>query len=136
MYAYLLEPPMTKSTPKPMLHGLMQYLPQVAIALNDFSVYTDLWSSITGIAMSNSNFLKAGDRIHVLERYMNTREGISRKDDTLPERFLKEGRENDPKQLVVPIDRMLDSYYKVRGYDANGIPTPQTLQKLGIQASA
>jgi aldehyde:ferredoxin oxidoreductase len=28
---------------------------------------------------------------------------------------------------------MLDRYYKLRGYDANGIPTVETLKKLGIE---
>ncbi len=63
---------------------------------------------------------------------MNTREGISRKDDTLPARFLEEGRKCDPEKRTVPIDQMLDKYYKLRGYDANGIPTPERLEKLGL----
>jgi aldehyde:ferredoxin oxidoreductase len=83
--------------------------------------------------MSAGEFLQAGDRIHVLERHMNCREGISRKDDTLPDRLLKEGREEDIKNRTVPLEKMLDKYYKLRGYDTNGIPTVDTLNKLGIQ---
>ena len=64
---------------------------------------------------------------------MNTREGISRKDDTLPDRFLNEGRENDIQRKTVPLEKMLDKYYRLRGYDANGIPTVDTLKMLGIQ---
>ena len=67
-----------------------------------------------------------------MERYMNTREGISRKDDTLPARFLKEGRGNDIYRKMVPLEKMLDKYYKLRGYDSDGIPTPETLKKLNI----
>jgi len=78
------------------------------------------------------NFRKAGERVHVLERYMNTREGISKKDDTLPRRLLTEGRRCDSEQHTVPLAPMLEKYYKIRGYDADGIPTPRTLQKLGI----
>ena len=77
--------------------------------------------------------LKIGRRIQVLERYMNTREGISKKDDTLPGRLLKEGRKNDPKGRTVPLDKMLPRYYRVRGYDKNGIPGDRTLKKLGIE---
>jgi aldehyde:ferredoxin oxidoreductase len=83
--------------------------------------------------MSTAEFLEAGDRIHVLERHMNCREGISRKDDTLPDRFLKEGRQEDLHERTVPLEKMLDKYYRLRGYDANGIPTVDTLEKLGIQ---
>lgn len=132
MFAYTFEPPMTKYTPDFINAFFMQNLPQVAVHLVDYSLYTNLWTSITGIKMSGSEFLRAGERVHVLERYMNTREGISRKDDTLPERFLKETRACDPENKTVPLDKMLDNYYKVRGFDSNGIPTEKTLKKLEI----
>ena len=63
---------------------------------------------------------------------MNTREGISKKDDTLPDRLLNEPRKDDPKGRVVKLDKMLDKYYKLRGYDENGIPKKELLKKLKI----
>lgn len=132
MYSYTLEPPLSRFTPDTTLGILMQNIPQLAIALMDFSLYPQLWSSVTGIKMSSAEFLKAGDRIQVLERYMNTREGVTRKDDTLPPRMLKEGRLCDPDKLVVPLEKLLDRYYRLRGYDSNGIPTDETLRKFGI----
>jgi aldehyde:ferredoxin oxidoreductase len=131
-YAYTGESPLTKYTLDPVLALMMQYLPQVATKLVDFSIYSDLFEAVSGIPMSSAEFLKAGDRIHVLERHMNCREGISRKDDTLPERFLKEGREDDLKNRTVPLEKMIDTYYRLRGYDTDGIPTVDTLKKLGI----
>jgi aldehyde:ferredoxin oxidoreductase len=131
-YAYTAEPPLAKYSPDPVLAALMQYLPGVAIKLVDFSIYSDLFEAVTGVEMSTAAFLEAGDRIHVLERHMNCREGISRKDDTLPERLLVEPREEDLHKRTVPLEKMLDKYYKLRGYDANGIPTVETLKKLGI----
>lgn len=132
MYSYTLEPPLSRFTPDTTLGILMQNIPQLAIALMDFSLYPQLWSSVTGIKMSSGEFLKAGDRIQVLERYMNTREGVTRKDDTLPPRMLKEGRPCDPDKLVVPLEKLLDRYYRLRGYDSNGIPKDETLRKFGI----
>ena len=132
MYAYTLEPPFSKYTSDKFLIKLMQSMPKRAIALLDYSIFTKLWSAITGEKISQREFLKAGERIYVLERYMNVREGISRKDDTLPERLLIEWREDDPQKLTVPLDEMLDEYYKLRGFDKNGIPTEKTLKKLGI----
>jgi len=132
MYAYIMESPLTKYTPNFLLGFLMQNLPKLALGVTDFSIYTKLWSATTGISMSNRNFFRAGDRIHVLERYMNTREGVSRKDDTLPFRLLEEGRSGDALNRTVPLDLMLDRYYRIRGYDKNGIPTSDTLEKLGI----
>ena len=133
-YAYTLESPLTKYTPDLILGLTMQYLPGIATKLVDFSIFAKLFTTVTGIEMPTRKFLEAGARIHVLERYMNTREGISRKDDVLPERFLKQSREEDARQRTVPLDKMLDKYYRIRGYDGNGIPTDATLRKLGIVA--
>jgi aldehyde:ferredoxin oxidoreductase len=83
--------------------------------------------------MSRSAFLKAGERIHILERHMNNREGITRKDDTLPGRFLTEGRKSDPKARVVPLEKMLTSYYRRRSYDSEGRPTAKLMKRLGIE---
>ena len=131
-YAYTAESPLAKYTPDPVLAVMMQYLPGVATKLVDLSIYSGLFESVSGIPMSPADFLTAGDRIHVLERHMNCREGISRKDDTLPDRILNESREDDLNKRTVPLEKMLDKYYKLRGYDANGIPTVDTLKKLGI----
>ncbi|MBR9987567.1 MAG: aldehyde ferredoxin oxidoreductase family protein [Desulfosarcina sp.] len=131
-YAYVLEPPIVKHTPKFMLRLIMQYLPAVAIMLMDISIYSKLWRSVTGLRLNQWQMLKAGARIHVLERTMNTGEGISRKDDTLPRRFLTEGRGCDAKKRTVPLQPMLDAYYRLRGYTPHGIPTEKTLRRLGI----
>ena len=135
LLAYLLEPPLIKYTPPFALALLMQEMPQVAIPLIDYTLYRDFWSAVTGIRMSRWEYLEAGDRITVLERYMNTREGIWRLHDTLPDRFLREGRKSDAKARTVPIEKLRSKYYKKRGYDHNGIPTPKTLKRLGIQTA-
>jgi len=131
-YAFLMESPLSKYTPDFILSKLMQYLPSVAISLIDFSMYTKLWSSVTGINLSNAEFIKVGERIHILERFMNTREGINCNDDTLPDRLLKQERRSYTEEKVVPLDKMLPEYYKLRGYDRDGIPLKKTLERLGI----
>jgi aldehyde:ferredoxin oxidoreductase len=136
LFPYLLESPLTKYTPPLALALLMQEMPQVAIPLIDYTLYRDFWSAVTGLKMSRREYLEAGDRITVLERYMNTREGIWRLHDTLPDRLLREGRKSDPKARTVPIEKLRTKYYKKRGYDHNGIPTAKTLKRLGIQTAA
>jgi aldehyde:ferredoxin oxidoreductase len=131
-FSYVLEPPIVKYTPKPLLGMFMQYLPQIAIKFIFIHVLSNFYSSITGIKISQRQFLKAGERIHILERFLNTKEGISRKDDKLPQRMLQEKRTNPNDKKNIPLDKMLDDYYKLRGYDNNGIPKPETLKKLGI----
>ena len=132
MFAYVLEPPLTKYTWDPILGMLMHYLPELAIPLVDYSVFNQLYNAVTGIPLSRSEFIKAGERIHVLERYMNTREGVDRNNDVLPDRLLHESRSSDPEGKTMPLHEMLSKYYQVRGYDENGIPTENTLKQLEI----
>lgn len=131
-FAYMLEPPLVKYTPKPILAFLMQYMHPIAIMLIDYSMYTKMWSTITGIKISNKEFIKAGERIYVLERYMNTREGISAKDDTLPAKLIKEFRKSDKNKKPIPLEKMIRKFYSIRGFDKNGIPTERKLRELGI----
>jgi aldehyde:ferredoxin oxidoreductase len=102
----------------------------------DISLYSKSFESITGIKLSQKEMLQAGKRIHILERYLNTLDGISKADDKLPKRLLKEGRKSDPKEEVVPLDKLLKAYYKIKEYDSNGIPKPALLKKLGISISS
>lgn len=136
-YPVFLEPPLIKLSPTPMLWALTQNLTPLALNLMDVSLWPELWHAVVGKTyipyLSMLNFYKAGERIHVLERYMNTREGISKKDDTLPLRMLTEGRKCDPKEQTVPLEDMLVKYYRARGYDKNGIPKKRTLKRLGIE---
>jgi len=132
-YAYVMEAFVIKFTPKFLLKLVMRTLPAIAVLFIDIGVFSRYYEAITGIRMPPSRIKKAGERIHILERYMNTRESISRNDDTLPARLLQEPRSEDEKKWTVPLDKMLRSYYRLRGYDANGIPKPAKLKKLGIE---
>ncbi len=132
-FPVFLEPPIIKMLPAAVLNLSLSTMAPMAVWFMDLSVWSTFWSSVTGKKINMWQMLKAGRRVNTLERYMNTREGISRKDDTLPGRLLHEGRKNDPKHCTVPLEKMVPKYYKVRGYDKNGIPTDRTLKKLKIE---
>ena len=132
-YGLTLETLLSRMTPHFVLRFLMQNIPVLAIALIDFSIYPKLFSAVSGIDLSSKQFLMAGERIHILERLMNTNEGIRKVDDTLPERFLLEAQKDDPKKRRVPLEPMLNKYYKLRGYDKDGIPNQIMITKLGIK---
>jgi aldehyde:ferredoxin oxidoreductase len=132
-FGYIFEAFLTKITPKIILSFLMKNLPKLTLNLIDISIYTKLYSAITGIPISSRQLLKAGERIIVLERYVNTKMGINAKDDTLPERFLKEAREDDSQKRVVPLSEMVKRYYEYRGYNSDGIPKEELLKKLKIK---
>ncbi len=84
--------------------------------------------------ISINDLLIIGERIYNLERLFNIREGFSRKDDNLPKRFLETPLKDGPsKGKVVPLNDLIDEYYKVRNWDENGIPTDNLLEKLSLK---
>lgn len=100
--------------------------------------YSRLLFLATGLEFTKEQLMLIGERIYTLERMFNIREGFTRKDDTLPERYFKE-----PTPVGLPIARgkkidrekfeqMLDEYYELHGWDKNGVPTEETLKKLGL----
>ncbi|MBN2652953.1 MAG: aldehyde ferredoxin oxidoreductase family protein [Spirochaetales bacterium] len=132
-FGYLLEPPIAKFTPKPILKVAMTLLPDVAMKLLDWSLFSEYITAISGNKMGMYEFYRCGNRIHVLERYMNTKMGISAKDDTLPLRFLTEADAGHKVKKVVKLEPMVKNYYKAKGYDKNGLPTPKLMKKLKIE---
>ncbi len=93
-------------------------------------------SAITGIDFNVTKLLEIGERIYNLERLFNIEAGFSNKDDKLPERFEKVPfKEGLSKDKVVPVKEMLRGYYKVRGWDENGVPSKSKLEELGIKTT-
>jgi aldehyde:ferredoxin oxidoreductase len=103
----------------------------------DFRPFARALSAATGLDYSFRNLLAIGERICNLERAFNVREGTSRKDDTLPERFLKEPAGGGSVGSIVPLEPMLDDYYRARGWDnKTGNPTRETLERVGLKPVA
>jgi aldehyde:ferredoxin oxidoreductase len=95
--------------------------------------YARFLKAITGIGFDVSKLLEIGDRIYNMERLLNIREGLTKKDDQLPPRFLNEPlKEGYSKDHIVPLEKMLEQYYYIREWDKNGIPKPELLKRLGI----
>jgi len=91
-------------------------------------------STISDKKISITDLITIGERIYNLERLFNVREGFSRKDDTLPKRFLETPLNEGPsKNRVVPLEDLLNEYYNVRHWDENGIPTDELLEKLSLK---
>ncbi|MDP2931369.1 MAG: aldehyde ferredoxin oxidoreductase C-terminal domain-containing protein, partial [Chloroflexota bacterium] len=92
-------------------------------------------SAITGEPWSVEDFGKVAQRLAAVERLFNMREGLTRKEDTLPPRLLNQPKPDGPnKGYVVPLDRLLDDYYRALGWDpATGGPTDAVLAELGLE---
>jgi aldehyde:ferredoxin oxidoreductase len=100
--------------------------------------YAHLLQTATGVPFTAMDLISIGERIYNLERIFNARDGFSRKDDSLPVRFLETPLpEGHSKNATVALDPMLDEYYRLRGWTADGIPTTNTLSeaKLGYASN-
>jgi aldehyde:ferredoxin oxidoreductase len=63
----------------------------------------------------------------------NLEAGLTRADDTLPERILKEvARSGSGIGQVSRLDEMLPEYYVLREWTDGGVPTPGVLERLGL----
>lgn len=97
--------------------------------------HAEVLKHVTGLKMTTGKLMQAGERGYNTERLFNLREGLTAKDDALPDRLTKVPQQADDPKTIVPLDKMLPRYYKVRGWDANGVPTPQKLRRLGIEGA-
>ncbi len=107
-------------------------------------------AALWGRPLTGADLLTVGERIVNLERMYNVREGLSRADDRLPERFTQEPvplyeftedpdtgelrQSSEPIRygLIRDFDAMLDRYYRLRGWGPDGVPLPETLQRLEL----
>lgn len=93
-------------------------------------------STITGEEWTGKELFKYGERSLNLQRLLNVRDGMSRKDDTVPKKMYipaAVGGRAGKAPTEEEFNRMLDEYYEKRGWDKNGIPTPEKLTELGLQ---
>lgn len=104
-----------------------------------FEEWAKMINYITGMEFTPEELRDIGERIYTLERMFNYREAkYSRKDDYVPERYFNEsvpggfpivkGKRLEREKY----DEMLDEYYRLHGWDKDGIPTEETLDKLGL----
>lgn len=93
----------------------------------------ELLNAATGADYDLEELELAGERIFNAERLFLVKAGFSRKDDTLPERILKDPLPEGPgKGMVCHLEEMLDLYYQVRGWTRDGVPTQEKLRELGL----
>ena len=93
----------------------------------------ELVEAALGWDWSVEDLMRIGERLFNLKRLINLRLGVTRADDTLPWRFLAEPRPTGSSAGVLPdLDAMLPRYYELRGWDAEGRPTQERLEMLGL----
>ncbi|MGB9695267.1 MAG: aldehyde ferredoxin oxidoreductase family protein [Caldisericaceae bacterium] len=95
--------------------------------------YASMLAAATGFDYTTDEVMKAGDRIWNLEKLWNVKIGMTKKDDYLPSRFMNEPMpEGAAKGQIVHIEELLSDYYRVRGWDKDGLPSAEKLKDLGF----
>jgi len=96
--------------------------------------YARWLSLVTGWDVSVEELLLTGERVFTLKRLYNAALGIGREEDTLPGRILKEPRGTGESADTLPdLEKQLDEYYRFRGWSREGLPTDETLERLGLE---
>ena len=94
-----------------------------------------LLSAGSGLTFTEEEFKVLTERVLALERAFNAREGLGRKDDTLPPRMWEAPESGPQKGWSFEPEKWskgLDAYYAIHGYTKDGAPTKETLEKLGL----
>lgn len=92
---------------------------------------------VTGWDIGVDEFLLTGIRLYNLKRLFNVRLGLSRKDDTLPPRLATMGLPDSASRGHLPhLGKMLSEYYRLQGWSEEGIPSRDTLERLGLSRFA
>jgi aldehyde:ferredoxin oxidoreductase len=101
-----------------------------------YQQFSKLIALSTGLSFTPKDLRTIGERIYTLERMMLIKDGFSRQDDTLPKRYFNEPISEGPAQgqviLRKEFNKILDKYYRLHGWDENGVPKKNTLKRLGI----
>ncbi len=109
--------------------GLCQF-PSFALNIDD---YIDLINAVTGFDYTKEEILMAAERNWNLERLFNLKAGIKPEDDTLPRRLLEVPIPSGPRKgTIIPLKELIKEYYKVRGWDEEGIPTKEKISELNL----
>jgi len=87
--------------------------------------YPKFISSGAGIDMDEAKLTQAAKRYRTLVRAVNIRRGMRRKDEKPPENHWK-------KRFPELETKLLDEYYKLKGWNQEGIPTKESLHELDL----
>jgi aldehyde:ferredoxin oxidoreductase len=96
-----------------------------------------LYNLVTGIEMTAEELKRSGERINTLARLINIKEGLGRKDDSLPWKVMNmpipdEGPMQGAVVTQKELDLLLDDYYTYRGWTLEGVPTKAKLKEIGM----
>lgn len=97
----------------------------------------ELIHAVTGWNVSIDELMRVGQRRLNLLRSFNALEGLTRKEDCLPQKFFTPLAGTGPSATVAvnrqEFETALDQYYAIQGWSSDGIPTRDTLCHLDLE---
>jgi aldehyde:ferredoxin oxidoreductase len=107
----------------------------------DFVEYVKAFNAVTGFGYSKEELFQISEKVWNLTRAFWAREveDFGRKYDLPPGRVYEPMSSGPAKGMHLTeekVNRMLDEYYELRGWDQNGIPTEAKLRELGLEKVA
>ena len=99
-----------------------------------FEQLSKLLYAAIGMELTASELRECGERIINLERLFNQKRGIKREDDTIPPRLISDDK-SEHEVVERDLNRMLDEYYRFRGWTHNGVPEVDTLKRLNLMSA-
>jgi len=101
-----------------------------------FPEWARLLEMVTGWDVNAGELAVTARRIVLAKRLFNLREGWTRAEDWLPDRFLSESLELESGRTATltasRLEAMISSYYRRRGLDETGLPSPETISELSL----
>ena len=83
----------------------------------------DIVKATTGLELTDDELEETAKRITTQTRIFNVREGVTKKDDTLPEMFFKKPLAPGGKTITKEeLSKMVAEYYSLHGWDEEGVP--------------
>lgn len=101
----------------------------------DYVDIPEIVRAVTGWYTSSWELMKVGEKITTMARAFNIREGLTKKDDWLPERFFQPHTSGALAETAIKPDELKNAimtYYKMMGWDEDGIPTKSKLEELEL----
>ncbi len=87
---------------------------------------------VTGFEYTLDEILDIGRRVWYLKRGLTNLFGARAQDDRLPKRLMTPMQEGPTAGSVPDMDKMLSEFYALRGFDENGVPKKEILEKIGL----
>ncbi len=105
--------------------------------IGDTAIESRLYAAVTGLDLSESASYEKGDMLSTLERAIACRDGRTRQDDLLFEKYYTNLDAADRKYDRKDLENAKSEFYQLKGWDvASGIPSKKKLNRLGLNEVA